>query len=118
RCHAEHSLQFFRLAEAEYEKLPAAQWLAAYERQLDDLRAALNWAFSPSGDASLGVALTAVSVPLWTHLSLMEECRRGVERALGAVAVGARREASTVMKLHSALALSVMCTRGGMSAET
>ena len=117
RRRAEHYLQFFTLAEAEYEKLPAAQWLAAYERQLDDLRAALNWAFSPRGDASLGVALTAVSVPMWTHLSLMEECRISVKRALISVAAGVRREAATVMKLHVALALSEMCTRG-MGAET
>jgi len=38
--------------------------------------------FSPGGDASIGGALTAAAVPLWVHLSLMEECRGRVERAL------------------------------------
>ena len=61
---------------------PTAEWLADYGRQIDNLRAALDWAFSPQGDASIGVALTAAAVPLWMHLSLMEECRtRSSERS-------------------------------------
>ena len=63
---------------------PPTEWLADYGRQIDNLRAALDWAFSPGGDASIGVALTAAAVPLWMHLSLMEECRGRVERALAA----------------------------------
>ena len=46
------------------------------------LRAALDWAFSRDGDAQIGIALTAAAVPLWMQLSLVEECRRRVERAL------------------------------------
>jgi len=32
-----------------------------------------------------GIALTAAAVPLWTQLSLLEECRGRVERALAAL---------------------------------
>jgi len=39
-------------------------------RQIDDLRAALDWAFSANGDAPTGVALTAAAVPLWMQSSL------------------------------------------------
>jgi len=46
------------------------------------VRMALDWAFSPGGDAALGVALTIAAVPLWRFLSLMEECRDRVRRAL------------------------------------
>ena len=60
------------------------EWLADSAREIDNLRAALDWAFSPGGDASIGVALTAAAVPLWMHLSLMEECRGRVEQALTA----------------------------------
>ena len=35
-----------------------------YGRQIDNLRAALDWAFSPAGDASIGLALTTAAVPL------------------------------------------------------
>ena len=75
RRHAEYYRDLFQHAEAELETRPTAEWLAAYRPHIDDLRAALDWAFSPSGDVGVGVALTAAAVPLWTHLSLLTECR-------------------------------------------
>ena len=64
-------------------RLPT-EWLAIYARHIDNVRAALNWAVSPDGDPTIGVALTIVAVPLWVQLSLMGECRNWVERALAA----------------------------------
>src|SRR5207249_701823 len=69
-------------AQAEWETQPTAEWLAAYGRELDNLRAALDWAFAPDGDTAIGVALTSAAVPLWFQLSLLDECRARVERAL------------------------------------
>jgi len=40
----------------------------------------LDWAFSPTGVAEVGVALVVVAMPLWVHLSLMEECRGRIEQ--------------------------------------
>ncbi len=77
---------------------------------MDNLRAALDWAFTPDGDASLGVTLTAAAVPLWVHLSLMEECRNRVEQALSALAPGAGRDPRCEMKLHAALGASQVHT--------
>jgi predicted ATPase/DNA-binding winged helix-turn-helix (wHTH) protein len=73
--HAEYYRDLFARAEAEWEMQLSAARLADYGRQIDNLRAALDWALSPGGDASIGVALTAAAVPLWMHLSLLEECR-------------------------------------------
>jgi len=71
------------------------------------LRAALDWAFSTGGgDALLGIALTAAAVPLWVYLSLTEECRRRVERALAALAA-ATADARLEMKLQAALAIAL-----------
>src|SRR6202011_2925303 len=75
RRHAEYYRDLFERAETETEVRPATEWLADYGRQIDNLRAALDWAFSPGGDASIGTALTAAAVPVWMHLSLMEACR-------------------------------------------
>ena len=86
--------------------------VAAYRRHIDNLRAALDWAFSPSGDASLGVALTVASVPLWIQLSLMEECHGRVERALAAFKPGSSRDAHQEMRLYSALASSLPYSKG------
>src|SRR5262249_3815394 len=81
RRHAEHHRDLLERAEAEWEARPTAEWLEEYGRRIDDVRSALKWAFSPSGDASTGVALTVASIPLSTQLSLMDECRECVERA-------------------------------------
>jgi predicted ATPase/DNA-binding winged helix-turn-helix (wHTH) protein len=72
--HAEFYRDLFERAETQWETRPTAEWLADYGWRLDNLRAALDWAFSPGGDLSVGVALTAAALPLWMHLSLMEEC--------------------------------------------
>jgi predicted ATPase len=55
----------------------------AYDvRDLDNIRAALDWCFSSAGDLTIGVALTAACVPVWLNLSLVAECRERAERAL------------------------------------
>jgi predicted ATPase len=103
RRHAEYYRNFFEQAEAEWETRPTAEWAAAYGPQIDNLRAALDWAFSPLGDAAIGVAVTAAAVPLWMHLSLLDECRSRVARALAAIEVGTNPDARREMKLRWAL---------------
>ena len=83
--------------------------------KIDNLRAALDWTFSPDGDATLGVALTAAAIPLWMQLSLLEECRGRLEKALAALRPGANRDARREMKLHAALAASLRYTRAAVS---
>jgi tetratricopeptide (TPR) repeat protein len=81
---------------------------------IDNLRAALDWAFSPRGDASLGVALTVAAVPLWMQLSLLEECRGRAEQALAVLSGVARLDTRREMKLQAALAVSLRYTRGAV----
>jgi len=114
RRHARRYLDLFESAETEAETRPTEEWLADYVPRMDNLRTALDWAFLPDGDVSIGVALTAAAVPLWMHLSLMEECRSRVERALAAIAAGAGGDARREMQLHTALAVSLMYTRGAV----
>ncbi|MCA6109075.1 ATP-binding protein [Bradyrhizobium cenepequi] len=49
--------------------------LTPYSRHIGDIRAALEWSFSPSGDRSVGVALGAGAVPLLLGMSMLRECR-------------------------------------------
>jgi predicted ATPase/DNA-binding winged helix-turn-helix (wHTH) protein len=114
RRHAQRYLDLLEGAEAKAETQPTDEWLAEYGPRMDNLRAALDWAFSPGGDASIGVALTAAAVPLWMHLSLMEECRGRVERALAAIGAGAGRDARREMQLLAARGTSLAYTRGGV----
>jgi predicted ATPase len=114
RRHALRYQDFYASAEAEVETRPSGEWLAEYGPSIDNMRAALDWSFSSVGDASIGVALTAAAVPLWMHLSLMEECRVRVERALAAMDTGTGRDAHREMRLHAALAQSLMYSRGAV----
>jgi predicted ATPase/DNA-binding winged helix-turn-helix (wHTH) protein len=112
RRHAEYHRDLFEQAEGEAEERPMAEWLALYRPRIDNLRAALHWAFSPIGEASIGVALTAASVPLWVDLSMMAECRRHVERALAHLNSDAERNPRREMHLHAALGMSLNYTTG------
>jgi predicted ATPase/DNA-binding winged helix-turn-helix (wHTH) protein len=112
RRHAEYHRDLFERAEVQWEARPTVEWLADYSRRVDHVRAALDWAFSPSGDASIAVALTAASVPLWMHLSLLEECRRRTERALAALEHVTSIEPRQHMQLLTAWGAALMLTKG------
>jgi predicted ATPase len=112
RRHAEHHRDLFERTEAESATRPGAEWQADYARKIDDVRSALNWAFSPGGDVSIGVALTVAAIPLWMHLSLMDECRTCVERALASGQAKPRRSDRDEMKLYTALGSALLYGRG------
>jgi predicted ATPase len=115
RHHAGYFRDLFERAEAEWETRPTVAWLADYGTHLDDIRTALDWAFSANGEASTGIALTAAAIPLWTHLSLLDESRRWAERALAAAAQQADPDCRRAMRLHCALAASLLWARGAAS---
>jgi len=108
RRHAVRYLDLFEGAETESETRPTDEWLAEYGPRIDNVRAALDWAFSPSGDASIGVALTIAAVPLWEQLSLLGECRERVGRALASLADADATSARPRMQLSAALGWSLM----------
>jgi predicted ATPase/DNA-binding winged helix-turn-helix (wHTH) protein len=109
RRHAEYVRQVFERAEVDWDTRPTDECLAEYGQYIDDVRMALDWAFSPGGDTATGVAITVGSVQLWLRLSMMAECRRHVERALASISgQGSRGE----MQLQAALGLSLNYTTG------
>ena len=112
RRHAEYHRDLFERAHAEWHARPTAEWLATYGPALDDLRAALDWAFASGGDAALGVALTIAAVPLWFQRSLLGECLTRVERALSTLAATPGHDARAEMQLQAALGWSLMGTTG------
>src|SRR6202007_2889552 len=111
RRHAEYCREVFERAKLEWESRPSAEWLADYAWRIDDVRAALDWAFSPGGNASIGLALTAAAVPLWMHLSLLDECRSRVEQALATLSTGEFVELRREMRLLTALSATIIWTR-------
>jgi predicted ATPase/DNA-binding winged helix-turn-helix (wHTH) protein len=106
RRHAEYYRDLFERAEREVPARPTGEWLAGYAGEIDNLRTALNWAFSPDSDESIGVVLTAAAVSLWRRLSLLEECRSRAKQALDALATARNQEPYAEMRLHAALGAS------------
>jgi predicted ATPase/DNA-binding winged helix-turn-helix (wHTH) protein len=96
---------------------PSVEELARYGREIDNVRAALDWSFSSLGDPAIGIILTAAYVPVWTHWWLMEECHQRIDRALSAVASQAKPDVRHEMQLLSALGSTMILTRGA-SPET
>src|SRR5207245_9590595 len=63
--------------------------------EVDNLRAALNWAFSVEGDAKTGVELAAASASTWMAMALLTECREWMTKAIGRIddaSAGSRQE--------------------------
>jgi predicted ATPase/DNA-binding winged helix-turn-helix (wHTH) protein len=132
RRHAEYFQRLMQRAAGEFATTSATEWLANYGRQIDNVRAALDWALAPGGDVTIGAALTVATVPLWVSLSLIEERRARVELAIAANARAARepggaeagpggspdadleadRRADRDMRLYAALGGALVSTRG------
>ena len=109
RCHAEYYRRLFKLAESHIGSAgarPWGEWLGEYACEIANLRAALDWAFSPGGDASIGIALTIDAFRLLLRLSLPEEVRSRARQALGALGTGGTRDPRSEMRLHAALGLT------------
>jgi predicted ATPase/DNA-binding winged helix-turn-helix (wHTH) protein len=109
---AEYARDRLERAQPTLEGRPTADLLLGYGYWADNIRLALDWAFSPEGDASVGVALTAAAVPLWMHLSLVEECRVRVEQALAALAASSNPNERLEMRLCAAQGALLIIARG------
>jgi predicted ATPase len=107
RRHAEFMIGLLEQAEAEAPLRRSADRPIDYNAQIDNVRSALNWSFSPAGDPALGVNLTIAALSLWQHFSLLDECRRSVNRALEFAKSGAsvtrRQELRLLTGLGTAL---------------
>jgi predicted ATPase/DNA-binding winged helix-turn-helix (wHTH) protein len=114
--HAEYYRDLFERAEREVPARPTDEWLADYAGDIDNLRAALDWAFSPSGVQSIGVALTVGAIPLWLQLPMVDECRSRVEQVFASLAREAPIDARGDMKLQAALGASLLFTKGAVPA--
>lgn len=114
RRHAECFRDLLARSLAEWKSHLPEEWLGRYRPEIDNVRLALDWAFSPAGDIAIGISMTVAAIPLWFRLSSTEECRSRVGHALakaGATASGTLH-ARNVMQLYAALGLSQTFTIG------
>jgi predicted ATPase/DNA-binding winged helix-turn-helix (wHTH) protein len=110
---------FFRdlLAPAMAGPLVAPDDLPRYAREIDNLRAALDWAFSRDGsDVDAGIGLAVAAVPIFPAMSLLPECYRWSEQALLALD-DTKRGTAAEMRLQAGLGYSLMYMRPGDGAR-
>jgi predicted ATPase/DNA-binding winged helix-turn-helix (wHTH) protein len=112
RRHAEFFRDLVALTAPVMALRPIADGVASYVRELDNVRVALEWTFSPSGDTAIGIVLTAAYVPVWLHLSLVVECRERAERALDSLETELDLSAPLRMQLHIALGTALLHSTG------
>jgi predicted ATPase/DNA-binding winged helix-turn-helix (wHTH) protein len=105
RRHAEYCQGLLERIENEWQKrsTPLAH--------VDNVRAALEWCFGINGDLAIGVRLAASAAPMFLAISLLPECHRWSEQAIGALD-HATRGGSEEMHLQASLGVSSMQMHG------
>lgn len=91
---------------------PAREEVVRHRRELNNIRAALDWCFSPGGDVSMGAAMASAFLPVWIHLALYAECRRRTEIALAHLSNKPDGNARLRMLLHIGRGFSLPHTGG------
>ena len=80
--------------------------------EIDNVRSALDWSFSPPGDTTLGISLTAAYTSVWLRFALLTECRERCEQALSATEPDAKSNTHPHMRLQNALGSALIATLG------
>ncbi len=113
--HAEYYRDLLATGSPPAGDVAATDWLTKYGPEIDNVRAALVWAFSPQGNAAIAVGVAAASASLWIEMSRLGECSSWMEAAIAmlddAAATGTRQE----MGVQTAFGLSLMYTGGSTS---
>jgi predicted ATPase/DNA-binding winged helix-turn-helix (wHTH) protein len=87
---------------------------ARFRLEIDNVRAALDWAFSASGDIKIAIELTAAYAPIWLNLALTVECRQRTERAMQSLNPDMNVSAPLLMQLNLEHAVSLQFTMGSV----
>jgi predicted ATPase/DNA-binding winged helix-turn-helix (wHTH) protein len=105
RRHAEYYRDLFVPSAPESQLQLSEEDLNQFSREMDNVRAALDWSFSPAGDAAVGVTLTAAYVPAWLHSALPAECHERTQRAVEHLTNEMNLSARLQMQLYFAVGL-------------
>ncbi|MFC0407115.1 ATP-binding protein [Roseomonas elaeocarpi] len=107
-----HALHFLQVLEQAIRDRPDETMLG-FRPDLDNVRAALNWAFSDEGEAAVAVRLASASAFLFIDHSLLAECATWTARALE-ILPEAERGSHREMELSTSYAMPLLFTRGNL----
>jgi len=113
-AHADCLLTLLNDAQTHWTERTEESTMAVFSIELDNVRAALEWSLSPSGDASIGVSLASAAVPFFFELSLVRECGSRAQQALDVFEKSATCNVSSdaLLRLKSAMAAALVLTSG------
>src|SRR5260370_12645266 len=80
--------------------------------RIDDIRGALDWCFSATGDPRLGSQVILSSAELWIRLAFLDEYGHRVDRALRTLAITPEHDLRIEMHLNFLLSDLVLYIRG------
>jgi predicted ATPase/tetratricopeptide (TPR) repeat protein len=106
RRHALYYEARLTLASHRTDLIWTADWERSYGAELNQIRAALDWATSPSGDPQIALRLTLTGLPLLGHLGLGRECLAWVARAKALPGIQLGQEQLLAMELARGGALA------------
>lgn len=110
--HAQYSLDVLRKLRMEIDQNPGYMLEAGL---LGNIRTALEWCFSETGNKALGIQLAALASGLFIERGLMRDCVRWCETALSIVGEEAEPTLSE-LQLQLSLATSMMYSLGNVEA--
>jgi predicted ATPase/DNA-binding winged helix-turn-helix (wHTH) protein len=108
RRHAVFYCNYLEGLEGSWSSLVPVEDSVFHGRQVDNIRAAIEWAFSSSGDGTLGVALTVAAAPFLLHFALIDECAVVIRRVLTGDRAGHARTRRQEMKLFAGLGFALL----------
>lgn len=82
-------------ADSAWNRMTRQQWMSRYSPLIDDIRAALDWAFTPDGDVALGIELTIAGFAIGRQMLLVDEFSDRVKLAINALAEDGDNPAAT-----------------------
>ena len=110
RRHADYYCELFNAGAGESTDADAISTM--YAPEIDNLRAALGWAFGPTGEPSVGVRLAAAAVPLWISMSALAEAHQWMEKAVRSLDSAGLRASRQEMVLQTAFGVSLQFAKG------
>jgi non-specific serine/threonine protein kinase len=105
RRHAQFYLTFFQPFGAEDRLQDALGGIGLYKREVDNLRAALSWAFSPDGETAMGIDLATTAADFWVAVSLISDAREWAAAALEKIGDAAGSPSEMVLKCSLGFAI-------------
>ena len=110
--HATFFAQLLRTAQTDPGSERREDQFRFYRRELDNVRAAIDWAFMDGRERAIGLSLAANTAPLMFDFSLLEECEALAERALDQFAQSGEAHAEVELTLLGMRAAAMVYTHG------